>query len=492
VHVATDSDRGGLRHKHDHGSGIGRRGVGSGLAVVPDVRLVFDRGTILLCDVPPGVDLSDVPGVLWDPRVRALRAPARHHHAIQDALARRGVRYTDDVYRAADEVGPWTELSLRPYQEAALWSWQAASRRGVVVLPTGSGKTRLAIVAMARTRRPTLALVPTRVLLAQWLRELSGAFGGTVGCLGDGERRVEAITVATFESGWRHMDRLGNRFELLIVDEAHHFGSGIRDEALELCAAPARLGLTATPPSASADHRIDELIGPTVFELSVSDLTGHYLAPFELVTLNLDLDADERAAWDRAVAVYRPALRAFMRDAPGANWLDFAKAAARTEAGRQALAAFRESRVLLAFPSAKRAAVRALLSRHVGARILVFTSDNATAYAVSREHLLMPITCDIPRAERTAALERFRCGELRALVSARVLNEGIDVPDADVAIIVGGTQGEREHVQRIGRLLRPQQGKTAVVYELVMRGTSEVGQARRRREGLAPRKPALV
>ena len=82
----------------------------------------------------------------------------------------------------------------------------------------------------------------------------------------------------------------------------------------------------------------------------------------------------------------------------------------------------------------------------------------------------MPITCDIPRAERAAALERFRRGELRALVSARVLNDGIDVPDADVAIVVGGTQGEREHVQRIGRLLRPQEGKTAVVYELVMRG----------------------
>jgi superfamily II DNA or RNA helicase len=70
-----------------------------------------------------------------------------------------------------------------------------------------------------------------------------------------------------------------------------------------------------------------------------------------------------------------------------------------------------------------------------------------------------------------------------------VLNEGIDVPDAEVAIVVGGTQGEREHVQRIGRLLRPREGKSSVVYGLVMRGTSEVLQARRRRAGLAPRQP---
>ncbi len=268
------------------------------------MRLLFDRGTILLRDVPGSVDLSDLPGVLWDPRVRALRAPGRHHPAIRDELARRGVRFSDEVCRAADEVGPWAEMSLRPYQDAAHWAWQAAGRRGVVVLPTGAGKTRLAIAAMARTRRPALALVPTRVLLAQWVREIASAFGGAVGCLGDGERRVEAITVATFESGWRQMDRLGNRFELLVVDEAHHFGSGVRDEALELCAAPARLGLTATPPSGAAGERIEELIGPTVFELSVGDLTGRYLSPFQLVTLSLELDQGERAAWLRAVAVY--------------------------------------------------------------------------------------------------------------------------------------------------------------------------------------------
>ena len=56
------------------------------------------------------------------------------------------------------------------------------------------------------------------------------------------------VTVATFESAYRHMDRLGNRFDLLVVDEAHHFGCGLRDEALEMSIADARLGLTATPP----------------------------------------------------------------------------------------------------------------------------------------------------------------------------------------------------------------------------------------------------
>lgn len=456
------------------------------------MRLVYDRGTVVLRDVPEDVDLSGLPGVLWDSRVRSLRAPARHYLAIHAELARRDVHFTDEVFRGADLPGAWQEQGLRPYQDSALWSWQAAGRRGVVVLPTGAGKTRVAVTAMARAHRPALALVPTRALLAQWVREISCMFSGPVGCLGDGERRLEAITVATFESGWRHVERLGNRFHLLVVDEVHHFGSGLRDEVLDLCAAPERLGLTATPPDGAAAHRIAELVGPTVFQLSVGDLAGRYLAPFELVTMSLDLDPSERAAWERAVAVYRPLLRTFMRDHPGADWLEFARDAARTEEGRRAIAAHREARALLAFPSAKRAAVRALLRRHRGARTLVFTADNATAYAVAREHLLMPMTCDIGRTERAATLERFRRGELSALVSARVLNEGIDVPDAEVAIVVGGTQGGREHVQRIGRLLRPSEGKTAVLYELVMRGTSEVLQARRRREGLASRQPAIV
>ncbi len=456
------------------------------------MHLRFDRGTILLSNPPPEVDLSDLPGVLWDARVGALRAPAMHHGAIRAELVRRGVRFSDEAAAPADLPGRWAEPLLRPYQEDAAWAWHRAGRRGVVVLPTGSGKTRLALAAMARAGVPALAIVPTRVLLDQWVREITATYGGPVGCIGDGQRRLEAVTVATFESAWRQMEQMGNRFGLLIVDEVHHFGDGRRDEALELCTAPSRLGLTATPPSTAASERLSGLVGPTVFELSVGDLSGRFLAPFELVTLGLDLDPEERRAWELAVAAYRPVLRAFQRECPGADWIDFVRASSRTEQGREALAAFRRSRAILAFPSAKRDAVAGLLGRHASSRVLIFTPDNATAYAVACEHLVMPITCDISRVERAAALDRFRRGELRALVSARVLNEGIDVPDADVAIVVGGTQGEREHVQRIGRLLRPREGKTAVVYELVMRGTTEISQARRRRAGLAPRQPHLL
>jgi len=114
----------------------------------------------------------------------------------------------------------------------------------------------------------------------------------------------------------------------------------------------------------------------------------------------------------------------------------------------------------------------------------VFTADNATAYAIARELLVMPITCDIRRAERSTMIERFRSGETPVLVSSQVLDEGFDVPDADVAIVVGGTGSQRRYIQRIGRVLRPRAGKRAVVYELAVHASAELSQVARRRRGL--------
>jgi superfamily II DNA or RNA helicase len=330
--------------------------------------------------------------------------------------------------------------------------------------------------------------VPTRVLLDQWRREIAAVYPHPVGCYGDGARETAAVTVATYESAYRHMDRLGDRFDLLVLDEVHHFGSGWRDEALEMSRASARLGLTATPPRGPAQAaRLVELVGPTVFELAIGDLAGGFLAGLDVITLHLDLDPTERARYTRLSAAFIAAYAEFRDRVPEATWLDFARAAVRTAEGRQAFSAWRETRDLLAFTQAKRRALSILLERHRDARLLVFTADNRSAYAIAREHLVMPLTCDIGRPERDDVLERFRRGDLRVLVSARVLNEGLDVPDADVAVIVGGTLGEREHVQRVGRLLRPSPGKRALVYELVTRQTVEVGQARRRRQGLGIR-----
>jgi superfamily II DNA or RNA helicase len=365
------------------------------------------------------------------------------------------------------------------------------------VLPTGSGKTRIALAAMAATRTACLCLVPTRALLAQWVAALRAVWDGPIGRFGDGERVLAPVTVATFASAYRHMPAIGDRFGLLVVDEAHHFGHGAapegllgsQDDALEMSIAPLRLGLTATPPPpGAAASRLADLVGPVVFERSVGDLAGPYLAPFERITWSLALDPEERREYDALREVYRRAWRAFQGNHLGASWEDFLHHAARTDDGRRGIAAWRRSRRLLAFPRRKREALALLLGRHRAQRTLVFTADNDTAYRIAREQLIMPLTCDIGRRERDDVLGRFRAGALRALVSAQVLNEGLDVPDAEVGIVVGGRRGEREHVQRVGRLLRPGEGKRAPVYELVVPQSGEARAAERRWGPLAPRR----
>src|SRR4051794_25711298 len=210
------------------------------------MRLLFDHGTVVLVE-PPDLSNESIPGLLWDPRVGLWRAPAHQYRAVLAALRRLELPVKDEVVPGLRPgLEAFRAIELRPYQQAAVLAWERAGRRGVIVLPTGSGKTRVAIAVLAASCARALCPVPTRALLQQWLTELGRIYTGSVGCLGDGEQRIEALTVGTFESAYRYMPRLGSEFDLLVVDEVHHFGLGLRDEALEMSIASQRLGLTAT------------------------------------------------------------------------------------------------------------------------------------------------------------------------------------------------------------------------------------------------------
>jgi superfamily II DNA or RNA helicase len=224
-----------------------------------------------------------------------------------------------------------------------------------------------------------------------------------------------------------------------------------------------------------------------VYRASVEELAGRYLASFQLITILIGLTPSEGQAYKTEISVFRPVCRAFFDAAPGASWSNFVISAGRSDSGRRAIAAWRRAHAIVRYNSEKRRILNDLLLRHHNSRTLIFAADNDTAYSVAREHLVQPITCDIGKKERARALQRFGAGELRILVSARVLNEGIDVPAADVAIIVGGSQGSREYIQRVGRVLRPSEGKKAIVYDLVTRGTFEVRRADEHRRALASR-----
>src|SRR5438045_7891673 len=148
------------------------RRSGTTLATAAIVRLVFDRGTVLLEDPPADLDFTGLPAQLeirWDPRVGKHRAPAFVAYQITSDLRRRGIALDAAPRPALDPPSEFRPPELRPYQEAALAAWRLAGRKGLVALPTGSGKTHVALAAIATTRAPCLCLVPTRALLAQWL-----------------------------------------------------------------------------------------------------------------------------------------------------------------------------------------------------------------------------------------------------------------------------------------------------------------------------------
>jgi superfamily II DNA or RNA helicase len=285
------------------------------------------------------------------------------------------------------------------------------------------------------------------------------------------------------------MDHLGAKFGLVVFDEVHHLPSEAYKHAAIACLAPFRLGLTATPERTDGREAVlDDLVGPVVYRKDIVDIRGEFLADYEIERRFFDLTPEERVAYDEERALYIGFLRAqgISLAAPD-GWGRFLAESSRTKEGRRAFLAFRTQRALAFAASEKFAFLEELFTNHASDRTLLFTQDNATAYRIS-EHFLVPVITHRTRpSERIAILRGLSEGTYNAIVTSRVLNEGVDVPDANVAVIVSGSGSVREHVQRLGRILRKKDGKHALLYELVTSETSEAKTSDRRREHSAYR-----
>jgi superfamily II DNA or RNA helicase len=446
-------------------------------------RLTFDRGTLLLHPPPSSGAWAGL--AIWDDRVEQLRAPAWRYRDLTDGLERDGVTLDNHApaWRDLDLV-PAKHIAPYPHQSAALNAWVQAGRRGLVVLPTGAGKTHVAHLALRLTGRSALVVVPTIDLLHQWYAGLLELFpNAPLGLLGGGSRDIADLTVATYDSALRVMETAGNRWALLIFDECHHLGGELYRLIAENSIAPYRLGLSATPERTDGKHHdFDWLIGPVVYRQTPAELAGGALAPYELRQITVQLSEAERLRYDAALATRDAFLRekkVFLGSLNG--WSRFVQLSAASSPGRKAMLAHREARSLALATDAKIRALDLLLVEHRDDRVLVFTDDNATVYRVSSQLFLPAITHQTPVKERHAILERFRSGEYPAIVASRVLNEGVDVPEANIAIVLSGTGSVREHVQRLGRILRPRVGKQARLYEVISQGTLEENIAKRRK-----------
>lgn len=422
----------------------------------------------------------------YDTRLNAWRALPIDYAALRERL---DARFGADVQLPE---APALELPLRPlvpprpYQEAALTAWLEAGGRGVVVLPTGAGKTLVALLAIASMGRQALMVVPTLDLLEQWaealIRQL-GAPRSAVGRVGGGERDWRPLTVITYDSAAIHTREL-HRFGLLVFDEVHHLpAESYRRIALGTLA-PWRLGLSATPERADLLHRdLDELVGPVVFRREAAELAAdRHIAQYIERRLDVALTSAEAAEYEAAMTVYRDYKRARRVRIESAE--DFQREviwrSAYDSTARAAFVAYQRARGLALNASAKLELVEELLDRHRADQVILFSEYNALVERLSRRCLLPAITYKTKASERRAILEAFRAGRYSKLITGRVLNEGVDVPDANIGIIISGSGVRREQVQRLGRLLRPK-ATPAILYELVTAETAEVDVARRRR-----------
>lgn len=447
------------------------------------IKLTFHAGTIELHGVE---DYSWLPSMIqWDPRTECYRAPALAYSDVVMTMIRHRIPYEDEArqYEIFHE-GMLTHKTPRPFQQEAIDAW-ISKRQGLVILPTGAGKTYVAQMAIELVARSALVVVPTLELVRQWIQNLSSTFPQKVGSIGGGEYNPQPLTVITYDSAYNHMDHLGNQYGLVIFDECHHLPSDTYSLAARSCLAPYRLGLSATPERADGRHlELEQLIGPIVYRRDVIELAGDYLADYITKQVVVELTEEERAEYEHERGIYKDfIISQGIRFSSPTGWSDFVMKSARSAQGRRAMKAYVHQKNLAFAAPSKLKCVEQLLHKHRTDRTLLFTQNNTTAYEVARRFLIPVITHQTKLSERAEILSGFSEGKYRAIATSKVLNEGIDVPDANVAIVISGSGSVREHVQRLGRILRQgHKDKQAILYELIAANTSETYTSARRRE----------
>ncbi|MFN3803957.1 MAG: DEAD/DEAH box helicase [Pyrobaculum sp.] len=337
-------------------------------------------------------------------------------------------------------------FTLYPFQVEAVEGWLSHGMRGTVIIPTGGGKTFIGMEAMHRAGVSALVLVTTRELAGQWVSRLRRYLGVSPGLLGGGEKDIRDVTVAIYNSAVKYIDSLLNRFGLVIFDEAHHVPAETFKEVALRIDSPYRLALSATPEREDEnEHLIYEAVGPPVYRVTYRAMVDAGLVvPVEHYRIYVDLTEVEAAAYSSL---------------PEDNAILLRNAAAKA---------------VNKIPTAVRIVAREV---EAGSKVLIFTQFIDQAEEIHKRLKEAGIAAELITSEeggREAAFRRFSSGVSRAVVTTTVLDEGVDVPDADVAVVVSGTGSKRQMIQRVGRVVRASPGKrVAKIYEIVARRTIE-------------------
>ncbi len=399
------------------------------------------------------------------------------------------------------ELEPFLEVELQiplfpsfspyEYQNAAIDAWEAHDRRGIVVLPTGAGKSFVGLQAILKTNYKTLIVVPTLALVDQWINRIEDCLGiekAKIGQIGGGKQEIKDITVATYDSASLYLKQWRTKIGLIIFDEVHHLAGKSYRIISEGSPAPARLGLTATlPDDDSARTILFDLVGPLVKEYKPSDLRASgKIADYEIRTIEVALTEDQKREYEKLITPFRRYLK---EKKLGSN--AFQKMIYRVNQdpqARAALMAYQKARLYAFNLPSKLEIVENLLEKHLkqGDQVLIFSESVTFVERLSRLFLIPMIVHHTPASEREWILEQFKRGKIRVLASGKVLDEGIDVPSANVGIIISGSGQKRQFIQRLGRLLRKKDDdRLAILYDIVTKDSTEERLAKRRKKAVS-------
>ncbi len=409
---------------------------------------------------------------------------------------------------------------LYQWQEACLRQWFSNDSKGIVQAATGSGKTFLALVAADRLEQ-TLAqklcvkvVVPTETLMYQWNRAIKDYFSSraiqkTVGLRGgsrksstDCDYMIYIINSARYELARQIlMDLKAGNAVLLIADECHRYGSGQNQLIFEFLPYSKpymksffSLGLTATLPSGQLKQYLMSVLGRTIYNYSIDQASKmQTVCPYDIFHIALSFQRKEREEYEyyseRMMLLYHRLQNVYpiIRQLTQKELFDLLRHLSQNKEKHIAEAASvymqlsYQRRSLVCLAAARMDCVWDLTERlSLKEKIIIFGERIKQAEElyqlfqkrypgkVGRYH------SKLSKGVNKNTLERFRDGEIRILIACKAVDEGIDVPDASVGIILSGTSAQRQRIQRLGRIIRKKEGKEkASLYYLHITETSE-------------------
>jgi superfamily II DNA or RNA helicase len=362
------------------------------------------------------------------------------------------------------------DLPLREWQREAVSLW-SRSFRGIVKVVTGAGKTIFAQQCMCLFHEKyrdgkSIIIVPTIALLDQWfvslLEDLNVA-ESEIACFSgqDKASRLRKVNIFVINTARKISQYIRPDDQtLLIVDECHRAGSLVNSLALR---APhkATLGLSATP-ERSFDKGFEELLVPSLGEIIFTyDYAAAHrdkvIVPFELINIRVEMLPDEAEEYQKLT---KRAAREFHR-------------LQRDGGSDERLRHILQKRASVSGMATMRIPVAAaIVDQNIGKRALVFheridAANSLLGVLLKRKHSATIYHTKVGPVIRRDNLRLYRRGMFDVLVSCRALDEGTNVPETVVAVIASSTSSQRQRIQRLGRVLRPADGKTvASVYTL--------------------------